>query len=462
MASSVGLFPPLERPLSLAAALASLPRSRDISEALPHRHLSLGACHLVEKRNTAMTRTASDSPPDDQAKSAAEHDPAAEKALSRMVFWLASGAFAIGCTEFAAMSLLPYYARGFGISEPMAGHAVSAYAFGVVIGAPVIATLCGRMSRKTLLIALMIAFALGNLLAACAPSAWMLIASRFLSGLPHGAYLGIAMLFAAEVAGKGRRARMVSYVILGLTIANIIGVPAVNALGQAAGWRMAFVAIAALAFLTVVMVWRTAPADGRHPEASPLAELRAFRNRDVLLALAMGAIGFGGMFAVYAFFSATLIQETDSPEWLVSAVLILFGIGATLGNWVAGRVSGGHLLAAAGAYQAVLGAAALFYAFSVGHWPSMALAILLIGMGGGMAVPLQTRLMDVAGEAQTLAAAMNHAAFNFANALGPLLAGAALAAGWGPRAPGFVGLGLALCGLAIWAVMMWLERKPKR
>ncbi len=378
-----------------------------------------------------------------------------------IIFWLASGTFVIGCSEFAAMSMLPYYARTFGVTEPVAGYAVSAYALGVVVGAPLIATLWAQTARKKLLVVLMGIYAVGNFLTAVAGSMMQLDIARFLTGLPHGAYFGIAMLFAADIAGKGRRAQAVSYVIIGLTIGNIIGVPVISLIGQHMGWRVAFCVIAAIAAMASFRVWRTAPNDGPHPGASPLVELGALKNRDVLLTLSMGAIGFGGMFAVYSYFSATLIAETDSPEWMMSAIFCLFGLGGTFGNWLAGRLSGGRLLLAAGGFQAFLGLAAGLYAFAVGNWMLMAGTLFLIGIGGGMVVPLQTRLMDVAGQAQTLAAAMNHAAFNFANALGPWLAGLALAAGLGPRAPGLVGVGLSVAGLLICAVMITLQRGDK-
>lgn len=379
--------------------------------------------------------------------------------LGTVVFWLASGGFAIGAGEFAAMSLLPYFAGEFHASEAVAGHAISAYALGVVIGAPLIAMFASRLPRKYVLLALMGVFALGNLLTALAPSMAVMDVTRFLAGLPHGAYFGIAMLFAADIAGRGRRAQAVSRVILGLAVANVVGVPAVNCIGQELGWRVGFALVAALACVSVVMIARTAPYKGPHPDAHPLAEIGAFRNRDVMLTLAMGAIGFGGMFSVYTYFSAAFLAATDAPAWGVSVILMLFGIGSVLGNVVAGAVSGGRLLQSAAALQALLGVACGFYACSVGNVPLMGAALFVVGLGGGLVVPLQTRLMDVAGNAQTLAAAMNHAAFNMANALGPWLAGMALDAGLGWRAPGWVGVGLAAGGLLIWGAMTWSERQ---
>tara|TARA_X000000368_G_scaffold253949_1_gene200738 strand:- start:31253 stop:32503 length:1251 start_codon:yes stop_codon:yes gene_type:complete len=381
--------------------------------------------------------------------------------LAVITFWLASGAFAIGVSEFAAMSLLPYFAAEFGVTSSVAGHAISAYALGVVVGAPVIAVFASRFPRKYVLLVLMAVFALGNLLTAIAPSMWLMNTARFMSGLPHGAYLGIAMLFAADIAGKGKRAKAVSQVLLGIAIATVIGVPAASAISQILGWRVGFAIVTLLAFLTIAMIWRTAPYRGPFPNANPLAELGALKNRDVLLTLAMGAIGFGGMFAVYGYFSAAYLEATNAPEWGVSATLILFGLGGTIGNWASGLIASGRLLATAALFQIILGVGAGLYAAAVGDPIAMAAVLFFMGLGGGMCVPLQTRLMDVAGDAQTLAAAMNHAAFNFANAFGPWLAGLALAAGWGWGAPGLVGVMLSLGGLAIWLVMFLLERKQR-
>ncbi|NII09701.1 MFS transporter [Oleiagrimonas sp. C23AA] len=379
--------------------------------------------------------------------------------LAVVIFWLASGAFAIGAGEFAAMSLLPYFAHEFHASETVAGHAISAYALGVVVGAPLIAVFTSRLPRKYVLLVLMAVFGLGNFVTAMSSSMLMMDLARFVTGLPHGAFFGIAMLFAADIAGPGRRAHAVSHVIMGLAIANVVGVPVVNYIGQELGWRVGFALVGALACLSVVMVARTAPYKGPHPDAHPLAELHALRNRDVLLTLAMGAIGFGGMFAVYSYFSSAFLATTDEPAWGVSVILMLFGVGSVLGNYVAGIVSGGRLLKSAAGFQILLGLAGGFYAVSIGNVVLMAAALFVIGLSGGLLVPLQTRLMDVAGNAQTLAAALNHAAFNMANAIGPWLAGLALAAGYGWHATGLVGVVLAVCGMLIWGTMVWSDRQ---
>ncbi|WP_226621671.1 MFS transporter [Alloyangia pacifica] len=373
---------------------------------------------------------------------------------------LALGAFAIGVSEFAAMGLLPYYAADLGVSEPDAGHAVSAYALGVVVGAPVLAVLGSMIPRKLLLILLICFFGLGNLLSAMAPNLTMLIAGRFLAGLPHGAFLGISMLFAAEFSPEGRKARGVAQVLMGLTLANVIGVPLAGAAGQVFGWRLCFVVTTGIAALSALMIARLAPNVQTGPMPSPLRELSALANRAVWMTLLVGAIGFGGVFAVYAYFSAAMLDATDAPSWAVPVALSAFGVGGILGNLIAGRLSdwsrlGGALLLLAGMVLM-----SLLYAAVIGDWMMMGLALFLLGTTASLAIPLQMRLMDVAGEAQTLAAALNHAAFNAANALGPFLAGRALAAGQGWAATGQVGAALAAGGIVMLG-LAWMESRSR-
>ena len=240
-------------------------------------------------------------------------------------FALAVGGFAIGTTEFATMSLLRYFAHDLRVNEPTAAHVISAYALGVVVGAPVIAVLSARVARRTLLIALMAFFALANGLSAAAPTYGWMLAFRFLSGLPHGAYFGIATLVAASLVPIERRTQAVGRVLLGLTVATIVGVPAANWLGQAVGWRWGFVVVAALALLCAALVALFAPRDAAASGASPLRELGALRRRQVWLTLAIGAIGFGGMFAVYTYLGSTLIDVTGVSAGRVPLVLAVFG-----------------------------------------------------------------------------------------------------------------------------------------
>jgi DHA1 family inner membrane transport protein len=367
-------------------------------------------------------------------------------------FALAVGGFAIGTTEFATMSLLPYFSRDLGISAPVAGHVISAYALGVVLGAPLIAVLAARISRRSLLIGLMLLFALANGLTGLAPSYHWMLLLRFVSGLPHGAYFGVAMLVAASLVPTERRAQAAARVLLGLTIATVVGVPAANWLGLVVGWRWGFVVVAGLSLLTAALVALYAPHQPPAKGASPLTELGALKNSQVWLTLGIGAIGFGGLFSVYTYLSTTLLEVTRVSPALAPIVFSVFGIGMTVGLITVPRFAHGRLMQTAGwllVWSAVMLALYTFAAFNI--WTITA-AVFAIGLGGALGPVLQTRLMDVAGEAQTLAAALNHSAFNVANALGPLLAGAAIAAGYGVQSSGIVGAALALAGLGVWAV----------
>ena len=369
-------------------------------------------------------------------------------------FALAVGGFAIGTTEFASMSLLPYFARDLGISAPIAGHVISAYALGVVLGAPLIAVLAAKLARRTLLIGLMLVFALANGLTGLSPSYPVMMIFRFLSGLPHGAYFGVAMLVAASLVPHERRAQAAARVLMGLTVATIIGVPCANWLGQSIGWRWAFAIVAVLALLTATLVALFAPHQPPEKGASPMTELAALGNRDVLLTLAIGAIGFGGFFAVYTYLADTLLTITHLSESLVPLVFAVFGAGMMAGLVIVPRFVHGRLMLVAGGCLLWFAATMALYSFLTFNAWTITASVFAIGLGGALGPVLQTRLMDVAGKAQTLAAALNHSAFNFANALGPWLGGIAIAHGAGLSSTGLVGTGLALSGFAIWAVTL--------
>ncbi len=375
---------------------------------------------------------------------------------------LAVGGFAIGTTEFAAMSLEPDLARGLGIDAPTVGHVISAYALGVVVGAPTIAVLSARMSRRTLLIGLMALFAIGNTLSALAPSYGWMLAFRFLAGLPHGAYFGIASLVAASLVPADRRTQAVGRVMLGLTVATIVGVPFATLLGQIASWRWVFALVGVLALTTATLVALLAPIDAPDRNASPLRELGALKRKQVWLTLATGAIGFGGMFAVYTYLASTLMEVTGVSPRMVPVVLAVFGVGMTIGNLVVPRFADRALMPTAGILLLWSAGALALYPLAAGNMTTMMLDVFAIGLGGALGTVLQTRLMDVAGDAQALAAALNHSAFNTANAIGPWLGGLAIAGGLGWTSTGIVGCGLALGGLAIWAVSLAVERKDVR
>lgn len=378
-----------------------------------------------------------------------------------VLFALAIGGFAIGTTEFATMSLLPSLAQSLGLDAPTAGHIISAYALGVVVGAPALAVLGARLARRTQLVLLMGMFAAGNALSALAPDYhWMLI-FRFVSGLPHGAYFGIAALVAMSLVPANRRTQVVGRIFLGLTFATIVGVPLANWLGQAVGWRWSFGLVALLAVLTMTCVRLFAPDTPADPRSSPLRELGALTRVQVWLTLGIGAIGFGGLFAVYTYLADILGAVTHVPAAAAPLVLSVFGIGMTVGNMVIPLFADRALMRTAGGLLLWSAAMLALFPLMAGNIWTISISVFMIGLGGSLATVLQARLTDVAEDAQGLAAALNHSAFNAANALGPYLGGLAIAAGHGWTSPGWVGSLLALGGFAIWAVAVLVARRGR-
>ncbi|WP_447753587.1 MFS transporter [Pseudomonas nicosulfuronedens] len=384
------------------------------------------------------------------------------RSTALVLFALAVGGFAIGTTEFATMSLLPYFAPALGIDAPTAGHVISAYALGVVVGAPLLAVLGARLPRRTLLVLLMALFAVGNGLSALAPTYHWMLLFRFISGLPHGAYFGIAALVAASIVPPHRRTVAVGRMFLGLTVATIIGVPAANWLSQAVGWRWSFALVAALGVLTMLCVRLLAPYSPAEPDSSPLRELGALKRGQVWLTLGIGAIGFGGLFAVYTYLADILGAVTHVSPSVVPLIMAVFGIGMTLGNLFIPVLADRAVMPTAGGLLVWSAVVLAIFPFTAGNIWAISICVFFVGFGGALGTVLQTRLMDVAEDAQGLAAALNHSAFNFANALGPYLGGLALAAGYGWTSPGWVGSLLAIGGFVLWSVSMATSRSARR
>ncbi|GCD92202.1 MFS transporter [Nocardioides sp. LS1] len=379
------------------------------------------------------------------------------------VLALAMGGFAIGTTEFVTMGLLPEIADGVGASIPSTGHVISAYALGVVVGAPVLAFFGAKWPRRGLLVALMLAYAVFNAASALATDYHLLFAARFLDGLPHGAYFGVASLVAASLAPPERKGRAVALVMLGLSVANVVGVPAATWMGQHLGWRSAFWGVAALSLLTVALVLAFVPACPGDPEATGRRELKAFSTRQVWLTLLAGAVGFGGMFAVYTYISPTLTGVGGLSEGSIPVALFVFGLGMVAGTWVAGELADWSIFRSLLIGSVGMGAVLLLFWFVVPHgWWSLPVVFLITVLGSVLVVNLQLRLMDVAGEAQTLGAAMNHASLNVANALGAWLGGLVIAGGYGYRAPALVGVALSVGGLVVILASAALHSRASR
>lgn len=374
-------------------------------------------------------------------------------------------------TEFVVMGLLPNIAadllpslwatsREDALSQ--AGWLISLYALGVVIGAPTIAGFVARYPRHRVMIVLAVALTVFNALTVVLPTFELVGASRFLAGLPHGAYFGIGALVAADVMGPGNRAKGVAFILTGLTVANVVGVPLGTFLGQQWGWRAAFAVVALVFALATLCIALFVPEHPGDPGRTMRQELRVFRIPQVWLTLGMGAIGFGGFFAVYSYIAPLVTDVAGSPDWAVPIILVLMGLGMTAGNLVGGHLADidlrRTLLIGLGT-MAIVFALLAFLSFWI---VSLGLTVLIVGFVSSVLSPtIQTRLMDVAGDNQSIAAAMNHSALNIGNSLGAFLGGAVIAVGWGFTAPAWAGAALALGGLLIALLSFRIEaRRP--
>ncbi|MER6086248.1 MFS transporter [Streptomyces sp. NPDC001833] len=363
---------------------------------------------------------------------------------------LAVVTFGIGTTEFATMGLLPQIADGVGVSVPHAGNLVSAYALGVVVGAPLLTGIGARVPHKRLLLLLTGLFVVGNTASALAPNFGLLFAARFLAGLPHGALFGVGAVVASRLVASDRAARAVSRVFLGLTIANIVGVPAGTALGQHLGWRYAYCAVAVIGLVALLALALLVPHQPRGPQAGIRQELRAMGNRQVFIGLATAVVGFGGFFAVYSYLVPMLTHLTGLSDSSTTWVLALYGVGMTVGTLVAGPLTDRALRPTLYAGIILLGAALVTFYFTVHSTVPALVTVTFIGaMGALITTPVQMLLMINAKDAPTMAAASNHSAFNMANAAGAWLGGLVISAGWGWAAPNLIGALLAAAGLGL-------------
>ncbi|MCZ4498045.1 MAG: transporter [Marmoricola sp.] len=366
---------------------------------------------------------------------------------------LALGGFAIGTTEFVTMGLLPEIADGINASIPKTGHIISAYALGVVVGAPVIVALGAKLPRRALAVGLVLALGIGNAATALAHGYPQVMVARFVAGLPHGAYFGVASLIAASLVPPERKGRAVSGVMLGLSVATVLGVPASTWLGQDLGWRSAYWAVLAITLVTAVGLLVFVPRTHGNPSATVRGELQALKEPKVLFALAAGMIGFGGIFAMYSYVAPLVTDVAGLADSAIPWFLLAFGIGSVYGAWLAGRMADWDNVR-----SVIIGFAAsvvtLLVIFAVAGVPvALWLGVLVLGLlGSVVAINLQLRLMHSAGDAQMLGAALNHSALNVANGLGAWLGSVVIAAGHGYRSPSLVGAGLAVLGLLVFLV----------
>lgn len=373
---------------------------------------------------------------------------------------MALGAFAIGTTEFVSMGLLPLIAEDFGVSEDTASTLITTYALGVVVGAPLIAAFTGKLPRRRLILLLIGFLVVGNLLSVLAPNYWVLMVARFIAGMPHGAYFSVANLSAASMAPPGGRGKAMAFVGMGLAIATVIGVPAAQALGSALGWHAAYLVVVVIGLITAVALFFLMPHMTEMKQTDIRTEFGAFKNSQVWFTVIMGVVGFGGMFSVYTYISWTMTEVAGLSDSLIWVVLMAYGIGMTIGNafggWLADRNLEFGIIFALASLIIILTA---FYFLSSHAIPATICFGMVAFMGSTLVPSLQLRLVHVAGDAQTLSAALNQSALNIANAAGATIGGIVVGAGLGYSAPALAGAGLAAAGCVVWAITMWDKKR---
>ena len=379
--------------------------------------------------------------------------------MNPSLFALALGAFGIGVTEFTPMGMLPLIANGLGVSIPMAGLLVSAYALGVLVGAPVMTLAFARTPRRTLLIGLMGVFTLGNILAALSGSYSMLLAARIITSFNHGAFFGVGSVVAAGIVAPDRRASAVATMFLGLTVATIGGVPLAAWLGEAVGWRATFWGIAGVGAVVMIALRLALPPLPVAQGADMRAELSVLGRAPVLTALALTVIGASAMFTVFTYIVPILKTATGATSPFVTAMLVVYGVGLTVGNWAGGRFADRSVYGTL--IVSLAGLIVLLVAFAVGmRWEASAAVLIFLWGVASFAVvpPLQMQVMQAAHDAPNLASAMNIGAFNLGNAIGAALGGAVIDARLGYPAVSIAGAGMAAAGL----LMLLLVRRGRR
>ncbi|MGV9253123.1 MFS transporter [Streptomyces sp. NPDC003697] len=375
---------------------------------------------------------------------------------------LAIGAFGIGTTEFVIMGVLPQVAGDFGVSIPSAGWLVTGYALGVVLGAPLLTVLGTKVSRKKMLMFLMALFVVGNALSAAAPVFAVMLIGRVVASLAHGAFFGIGSVVAARLVAPEKKASAISLMFMGLTVANIVGVPGGTYIGQAAGWRVTFSAVAALGVVGLLGVAKLVPETGGPESANVRDEFAAFRNVQVWLAMAMTVLGYGGVFAAITYITPMMTEVAGYTEAAVTWLLVLFGVGMFLGNLLGGRFADRALMPMLFTTLGALSVVLLLFTSTAHHKVLAAVTLTLIGaLGFATVPPLQKWVLDQASAAPTLASAANIGAFNLGNALAAWLGGIVIAAGLGYTSPNWVGALLSGTALLLSFLAAFLDRRTR-
>jgi DHA1 family inner membrane transport protein len=383
--------------------------------------------------------------------------------VRRALLALAAGGFAIGTSEFLMLGLLPQVADSLSVSIPQAGQLISAYALGVVVGAPLLTAASVRFRRKNVLLVLMSWYALLNLASAAAPTFLLVLLARFGTGLPHGAFFGVGSVVASSLAPAGRRTQAMSIMFAGLTTANVIGVPISTMLGQGTSWRVVYALVGVIALIAVGLIAVGVPDVAGTTAATALsAELRTFTQGRIWLVLGTATLGGAGLFATFSYIAPMLTEQAGFADSSVTWLLVLFGIGMTLGNLVGARLADSFptrtLLIALVAEVAL----ALTYAATTHSKIVSAAMVLLLPATALAGLPsLQGRIIELAGGAANLAAASIQAAFNVANSIGAYLGGVAISAGYGYASPNVVAAVLVLLGLAVATVLIRTDRRAR-
>ncbi|GGM71486.1 MFS transporter [Longimycelium tulufanense] len=378
-----------------------------------------------------------------------------------LALWaLAVGAFGIGTTEFVVSGVLPGVADEFGVSIPTAGYLATVYAIGVFVGAPLTTIIGARVERRRMLAAMMVLFIIGNLFTTVAPTFAFVLVGRVLAALSHGAFIGIGTVVAASLVAPNKGARAIAFMLSGMTLANVVGVPAGTLLSQHVSWRAAFGVITVVGVIGVIGI-RTLVPEGPKPQGARIRpEVAALTNPQVILALSMTVLGFGGVFVSLTYVAPMMVEVAGFAESTVTWLLGLFGVGLVIGNMIGGRFADRALMPML--YAGLTGLAVVLFAFTWGAHSKIASAvcILLIGVFGFATVPpLQKRVMDKAAGAPTLASAVNIGCFNLGNAVGAWLGGFVIARGLGLTAPNWAGALLPAGALVLAFVSATLDRR---
>ncbi|KRG68167.1 MFS transporter [Pseudoxanthomonas dokdonensis] len=380
------------------------------------------------------------------------------------LYALTAGAFGIGTTEFVIMGLLMQVAGDLQVSLAQAGLLISGYALGVFVGAPLLTAASSRLPRKTVLVALMLVFTLGNLLCALAPNYAVLMLARVITSLAHGTFFGVGAVVATGLVAEDRKASAISIMFTGLTVATLLGVPAGAWLGLHFGWRSTFWAVSLIGVLATVIIALWVPADRERPAPVAFAtELRALAQPQVMLGLLMTVLGFGGMFTVYTYIQPLLTQVTGFADSAVSPILLVFGVGMIAGNLLGGRLADRNLtralLVTLLALALVMAAMGLVLHL---RWAMVLFTGLLGAAAFATVSPLQLMVLRQAGAAQNLASSLNIGAFNLGNALGAWLGGVVIAHGLGLQALPWVAALIPLSALAVALWSLALSRRQAR